>query len=72
MTIKHKNGVVTFRMRTGKDFVKSTMPLETANNILRNAEKTSDHIHNDESEVIVDDKFFFPIERKTKKTEGKK
>jgi len=63
MNIKHTDGMVTFIMRTGKDFVKSQMPLANAVAI-QNAGK--EVVETDKRgfgvELCVDDTYFFPID----------
>ena len=70
MNIKHKNGMVTFLMRTGKDFVRGQMSIEYAQKKIDLAKEIileSDH-------AVIDNKFFFPVivEPKSRKkyTEG--
>lgn len=64
--LKHKNNIVTFKMRTGKDLVRSKMGLAYALSIIARAK---DIIEKD-GKIIVDDKYFFPIEHsKNKKKE---
>lgn len=61
--IKSEKGIVTYVMRTGGTFVKSTMPLASANAILKcskNVEETDKRGYG--IEICVDDKYFFPIE----------
>jgi hypothetical protein len=67
VNIKHENGMVTFRMRAGKDMVRSTMHLPTAKSIIAKA-KTTEEIN---GELVVDDLYFFPIkpEKKREKDE---
>lgn len=70
MKIKSENGMVTFVMRAGKDKVRNTIPLIDAMKIVSSGEK----ITQTESEIVVDDKYFFPAEiekkyRKNKATE---
>ena len=63
--IKHDNGIVTFKMRTGKDLVRSQMGIAYANSIKAKAKD----IKEENGEIIVDDTYFFPVETKTEKTE---
>lgn len=61
--IKSEKGIVTYSMRTGDVFVKSTMFLAYANSILN----TGKHIELTEKrgrgmEFCVDDTYFFPAE----------
>ena len=58
MKIKHENKMVTFRMKAGKDMVRSTMLLATAKRIIASAKKTEEH----NGELIVDELYYFPIE----------
>lgn len=69
MVIKHEKGIVTFRMRAGKDMVKSTMPVDTANDILAKAKETKEI----DGSVWVDNTYLFPTvaERKPKTKKGK-
>lgn len=72
MKIKHENGIVTFLMRTGKDFVRSTMSIASAQGIV-NAGK--DVVEKD-GQIIVNDTYFFPVavapKSRRKHTEGDK
>ena len=61
--IKHTDGMVTFRMRVGKDLVRSTMPITFAQSIMNK----SKNIVEADGDIIVDDLYFFPVERKKKK-----
>ena len=68
MEIKHEKGIVTFRMRAGKDMVRNDMPIGIAKSIIAKA-KT---IKQETCEVIVDDLYFFPVvpeKKKPKKSE---
>lgn len=56
MKIKHENGIVTFLMRTGKDFVRNTMTIGSAQGIVN---KGNSVIEKD-GQIIVDDTYFFP------------
>ena len=67
MKIKSENGMVTFIMRAGKDKVKSKMPSRDVANILNSSQ---DVIETD-TEIIVDDKYFFPAEPKKKSRKKK-
>ena len=61
--IKHEKGTVTYVMRTGKTFVKSTMPLTYAQAIVsrsKDVEETDKRGY--AMEICVDDKYFFPVE----------
>ena len=63
MKIKHEKGIVTFRMRAGKDMVRSTMGIATAKYIVAKAKETEER----NNELVVDDLYFFPIEIEKKK-----
>lgn len=65
MKIKHENGMVTFVMRTGKDFVKSQMPIGSAQAIV----STGKSVTEKDGKIVVDDTYFFPAESTPK---GKK
>jgi hypothetical protein len=70
--IKHEKGIVTYVMRTGGTFVRSTMPLATAKGIMRrskNVEETDKRGFG--TEICVDDKYFFPIVPAKKQDEEK-
>ena len=63
----NKNNVVTFKMKTGKDLVRSQMGLHYANAIVAK----SKNIVKLDDEILVDDMYYFSIENpKKKKTEG--
>lgn len=62
-----RNNVVIFKMRTGKDIVRSQMGLHYALSIIAKAKSI---VETDNSEIIVDDTYFFPVANKKKKTEG--
>ena len=61
MKIKHENGVVTFRMKTGRDFVRNTMPIGQALAMFKKSNNTV-KIGN---EVCVDDTYYFPLTEET-------
>ena len=62
--IKHENGKVTYCMRTGGNYVKSTMPLAYAQSIVnRGKEVEETDKRGYDMEICVDDKYFFPIEQ---------
>ena len=63
MEIKHEKGIVTFRMRAGKDLVRNTMPIGTAKSIVARAKETNEI----EGGVWVDDKYLFPTVPEKKK-----
>ena len=62
-----RNNVVIFKMRTGKDLVRSQMGSHYALSIIAKAKSI---VETDNSEIIVDDTYFFPVANKKKKTEG--
>lgn len=65
--IKHDNSIVTFKMRTGRDLVRSQMGLPYALSIVARAKS----IVEKDGEIIVDDMYFFPIyPNKNKKKEA--
>lgn len=69
MKFKHENGIVTYLMRTGKDFVRSTMTIGSAQDIINKGESVVEKGY----QIIVDDKYFFPlatISKRKKQTEG--
>ena len=69
MKIKHENGIVTYLMRTGKDFVRSTMTIGSAQGIVSKGES----VIKKDGQIIVDDKYFFPAvvaPKRKKQTEG--
>jgi uncharacterized Zn finger protein len=60
------NNVVTFKMKTGRDLVRSEMGIAYAQSIVAKAKTVVEN----GDEIIVDDTYFFPIEPiKTKKKE---
>lgn len=62
--IKHTNGIVTFKMRTGRDLVRSQMGLAYATSIIARAKE----IVEKDGEIIVDDMYFFPVLHTKNKT----
>ena len=68
MEIKHEKGIVTFRMRAGKDMVRNTMPIGIAKSIVARAKETKEI----EGGVWVDNKYLFPIAPEKKKPTTKK
>ena len=56
MKIKHENGIVTFLMRTGKDFVRSQMTIASATGIINKGKSVVE----ENNQIIVDDTYFFP------------
>ena len=62
--ISHNN-VVTFKMKTGNDLVRSQMGIAYAQSIVARAKG----IVEKDNEIIVDDTYYFPVETKKKKTE---
>ena len=72
MKIKNEKGIVTYVMRTGGTFVRSTMPLATANAIVKSGkevEETDKRGYG--TEICVDDTYFFPVVPKAKRLEEK-
>ena len=67
MKIKSENGMVTFIMRAGNDMVRSKMSLGEANRIV----STGTKVEKTEISVIVDDKYFFPVEVEKKSRKKK-
>ena len=68
MKIKHENGIVTFLMRTGKDLVRSTMTIGSAQGIVNKGETVTEK----DGQIIVNDTYFFPAvaaPKRKKKTE---
>lgn len=65
MKIKHEKGIVTYVMRTGATFVRCKMALAYANRMVKHSKNV---VETDERgygvEICVDDKFFFPVEKK--------
>lgn len=57
MKIKHENGMVTFLMRTGKDLVRSTMTIGSAQGIVNKGKSVTEK----DGQIIVDDTYFFPM-----------
>lgn len=74
LKIKDNDGMVTFIMRVGNDFVKSQMTLGSAMNILSTGKETETVDPN--YPIAVDDKYFFeaePVyEENDKKKKGKR
>ncbi len=68
MKIKHENGIVTYRMKTGKDFVRSTMPIGNALVMFKKSNNTV-KIGN---EVCVDDTYYFPLVEEVSEKRKKK
>lgn len=68
MEIKHEKGIVTFRMRAGKDMVRNTMPIGMAKSIVARAKETKDI----EGGVWIDNKYLFPTVPEKKKSATKK
>ena len=75
MKIKAKDNKVTF-MRAGKHFVQSTMPLSSAEQIIKSGKVVKDEQVAALCNAMfrcVDDKYFFPLEEvPAKKTKVKK
>lgn len=57
MKIKHENGKVTFLMMTGKDYVRSTIDIGSAQDIVNKGKSV---IEKDGKIIVVDDKYIFP------------
>ena len=76
MKIKTKGSKVTFVMRTGKHFVQNTMPLSSAEQIIKSGKVVKDERVAALCNAMfrcVDDKYFFPLEEVlSKKTKAKK
>jgi hypothetical protein len=66
MRVKHENGMVTFLMRTGKDFVRSTMTIASAMGIINHGK----NVVEENNQIIVDDTYFFPAIPDRKKKES--
>ena len=68
MKVRHENGMVTFRMRTGRSFVRHKMSITSANYIINQ----SDNVFEKDGEIVVDNTYFFPmhITTKSKKRKG--
>lgn len=72
MTIKNEKGIVTYVMRTGATFVRSTMPLATAKSIMRRGKEVEETDKRGfGTEICVDDKYFFPVAPSKKQDEEK-
>lgn len=63
MNIKHENGMVTFLMRAGKDFVRSQMTIGSATGIINNGKSVVE----ENDQIIVDDTYFFPSAPESRK-----
>lgn len=76
MKIKAKDNKVTFVMRTGNHFVQNTMPLSSAEQIIKSGKVVKDEQVAALCNAMfrcVDDKYFFPLEEvPAKKTKVKK
>ena len=73
MNIKHTDGMVTFVMRTGKNFVKSQMPLANAVAIKTAGKEVAEtDMRGFGVELCVDDTYFFPIDTPKPVRKGKK
>jgi hypothetical protein len=57
------NNVVTFKMKTGKDLVRSQMGIAYAQSILARAKEVVEK----DGEIIVDGTYYFPVEPTKKK-----
>ena len=67
MKIKSENGIVTFMMKAGKDLVKSTMGVSYADTLLQNAKAKEQVTMSGVKMVMVDNKYYLPIEVQKKK-----
>lgn len=67
--LKNKNGNVIFIMRTGKDFVKSQMPIASAQNIVNNGKKLKSDVKG--YPINIDNKWYFEGEVVKKVTSKK-
>ena len=76
MKIKAKDNKVTFVMRAGTQFVQNTMPMSSAEQIIKNGKVVKDEQVAALCNAMfrcVDDKYFFPLEEvPAKKTKVKK
>ena len=76
MKIKANDNKVTFVMRAGKHFVQNTMPLSSAEQIIKSGKVVTDEQVAALCNAMfrcVDDKYFFPLEEvPVKKTKVKK
>ena len=76
MKIKAKDNKVTFVMRAGTQFVQNTMPLSSAEQIIKSGKVVKDEQVAALCNAMfrcVDDKYFFPLEEvPAKKTKVKK
>ena len=76
MKIKAKDNKVTFVMMAGKHFVQNTMPLSSAEQIIKSGKVVKDEQVAALCNAMfrcVDDKYFFPLEEvPAKKTKVKK
>lgn len=66
MRVKHENGMVTFLMRTGKDFVRNQMTIASATGIINHGK----NVVEENNQIIVDDTYFFPAIPDRKKKES--
>lgn len=67
MKLKSENGMVTFIMKAGKDKVRSSMSLAEANRII----EANENVVETETDVVVNDTYYFPIEKETEKPSPK-
>ena len=76
MKIKAKDNKVTFVMRAGTQFVQNTMPMSSAEQIIKNGKVVKDEQVAALCNAMfrcVDDKYFFPLEEvPAKKTKVQK
>ena len=67
MKLITENGMVTFVMKTGKDKVRSKMSIADAYRVM----KSGKEVVETDTEVIVDDTYFFPVELEKKSRKKK-
>lgn len=67
MKIKSEKGIVTFLMKAGNDLVKSTMGVGYADTLLQNAKSKEQVTMSGVKMVMVDNKYYLPIELPKKK-----
>lgn len=69
--IKHEKGKVTYVMRTGENFVKSTMPLAYAKSLVKRGKDVEEKDARGYGvEICVDDTYFFPVEPAPRKKDS--
>lgn len=74
MKLKIENGRVPFSMRTGNDFVRSTMDVNVANEMIEASKDVEETTERGRKELKVDGNYFFTLEDEKKPTKkgGKK